>query len=37
VLGDPERWSRAGLDRARRFSWQHTAELTAAVYRELLA
>lgn len=37
VLADAERWSRAGLDRARRFSWQHTAELTVAVYRELLA
>ena len=37
VLADPGRWSTAGLARARRFSWQRTAELTVAVYRELLA
>jgi glycosyltransferase involved in cell wall biosynthesis len=36
VLREPERWSRAGLERARMFSWRRTAELTAAVYRELL-
>jgi len=36
VLRDPERWAVAGLERARRFSWQRTAELTVAVYRELL-
>lgn len=36
VLRGPERWSRAGLERARLFSWQRTAELTVAVYRELL-
>jgi alpha-1,3-rhamnosyl/mannosyltransferase len=37
VLADPERWSRAGLERARVFSWARTAEATAAVYREVLA
>jgi len=36
VLADPEPWSRAGLERAKKFSWRHTAELTVAVYRELL-
>jgi glycosyltransferase involved in cell wall biosynthesis len=37
VLADPERWSRAGLDRVQLFSWRRTAETTAAVYREVLA
>jgi glycosyltransferase involved in cell wall biosynthesis len=37
VLADPERWSRAGLERARRFSWAATAATTVAVYREALA
>jgi glycosyltransferase involved in cell wall biosynthesis len=37
VLADPERWSRAGLERARRFSWAETAATTVAVYREALA
>jgi phosphatidyl-myo-inositol alpha-mannosyltransferase len=37
VLADPERWSRAGLERVRLFSWRRTAETTAAVYREVLA
>jgi glycosyltransferase involved in cell wall biosynthesis len=36
VLADPERWSRAGLERARRFSWAATAATTVAVYREAL-
>jgi glycosyltransferase involved in cell wall biosynthesis len=37
VLGDPEPWSRAGLDRARAFSWRRAAEATVAVYREALS
>jgi glycosyltransferase involved in cell wall biosynthesis len=37
VLADPERWSRAGLERARLFSWAETARRTVAVYREVLA
>jgi glycosyltransferase involved in cell wall biosynthesis len=36
VLAEPERWSRAGVERAAAFSWPHTAALTVAVYRELL-
>lgn len=36
VLADPERWSRAGIERAGTLSWARTAERTAAVYRELL-
>jgi len=37
LLDEGERWSRAGLERARRFSWARTARLTADVYREVLA
>jgi glycosyltransferase involved in cell wall biosynthesis len=37
VLADPEPWSRAGLERAQGFSWEATARLTVAVYREALA
>ena len=37
VLADPEPWSRAGLERARVFSWEETARRTVAVYREALA
>jgi glycosyltransferase involved in cell wall biosynthesis len=37
VLADPEPWSRAGVERARSFSWARTAELTASVYREVLS
>jgi glycosyltransferase involved in cell wall biosynthesis len=36
ALADRERLVRAGLARARAFSWRATAERTAAVYRELL-
>ena len=36
LLDDADRWSRAGLERARRFSWERTARLTAEVYREVL-
>jgi glycosyltransferase involved in cell wall biosynthesis len=37
VLDDPEPWSRAGVERARMFSWEETARRTVAVYREALA
>ncbi len=37
ALADSERLVAAGLERAKRFSWDETARLTAAVYRELLA
>jgi glycosyltransferase involved in cell wall biosynthesis len=37
VLAAPERWSRAGLERVRALSWERTAELTADVYRQVLA
>ena len=36
VLADPGPWSRAGLERARLFTWDETARRTAAVYREVL-
>jgi glycosyltransferase involved in cell wall biosynthesis len=36
VLADPEPWSRAGLERARAFSWEETARRTVAVYRQVL-
>jgi glycosyltransferase involved in cell wall biosynthesis len=36
VLADPDPWSRAGIERARTFSWEETARRTAAVYREAL-
>jgi glycosyltransferase involved in cell wall biosynthesis len=36
VLADPEPWSRAGLERAKLFSWEATARQTVAVYREVL-
>jgi glycosyltransferase involved in cell wall biosynthesis len=36
ALADRERLVRAGLERARRFSWTETARMTLAVYRELL-
>jgi glycosyltransferase involved in cell wall biosynthesis len=37
VLADAGPWSRAGLERARLFSWEETARRTVAVYREALA
>jgi glycosyltransferase involved in cell wall biosynthesis len=36
LLGDAERWSRAGLARSRAFSWEDTARRTVEVYREVL-
>jgi glycosyltransferase involved in cell wall biosynthesis len=36
VLAEPERWSHAGLERARTLSWERTAAVTADVYREVL-
>jgi glycosyltransferase involved in cell wall biosynthesis len=37
AVADRERLAAAGLERARRFTWEETARRTAAVYRELLA
>jgi glycosyltransferase involved in cell wall biosynthesis len=40
VLEDParaERLSQAGLERAAGYTWKHTADLVAAVYREAAA
>ena len=36
VLDDRSRYVSAGLERARRFSWEETARLTADVYRKVL-
>jgi alpha-1,3-rhamnosyl/mannosyltransferase len=37
VLADPEPWSRAGLERAKAYSWERAARTTADVYREALS
>jgi glycosyltransferase involved in cell wall biosynthesis len=37
ALGERERLVAAGLERARRFSWEETARRTVAVYRDVLA
>jgi glycosyltransferase involved in cell wall biosynthesis len=37
VLGDPEPWRARGLERAARFTWEESARLHEAAYRELLA
>jgi len=37
TLADRDRRSAAGLERARAFSWEETARLTLAAYREVLA
>jgi alpha-1,3-rhamnosyl/mannosyltransferase len=37
VLADRDRYVRAGLERAKLFSWEETARLTADVYRQVLA
>jgi glycosyltransferase involved in cell wall biosynthesis len=37
ALGDRERLSAAGLERAKSFSWRETARITADVYRRILA
>jgi glycosyltransferase involved in cell wall biosynthesis len=36
TLADRDRWVRAGLERARLFSWDETARRTVAVYRDAL-
>ena len=36
ALADRDRWVRAGLERARLFSWEETARKTVEVYREAL-
>jgi glycosyltransferase involved in cell wall biosynthesis len=37
ILADPEPWSRAGLERAKAYSWERAARITADVYREALS
>jgi glycosyltransferase involved in cell wall biosynthesis len=37
VLADRERYRRAGLERAKLFTWERSAELTAQAYRAVLA
>jgi glycosyltransferase involved in cell wall biosynthesis len=37
ALADRDRYRAAGLERAKRFSWGRTAELTADVYRKVLS
>jgi alpha-1,3-rhamnosyl/mannosyltransferase len=37
ALAHRERYRTAGLERAAQFSWRRTAELTAAVYRQVIA
>jgi glycosyltransferase involved in cell wall biosynthesis len=37
ALDDRARWSTAGLERAKRFSWEESARRTADVYRQVLA
>ena len=37
ALSERERLSRAGLERAKTFTWRETARITADVYREVLA
>ena len=37
MIGEPERWRRAGLERAKAFSWRRAAKQTIAAYRSLLA
>ena len=36
VLREPERWRRAGLERARKFSWDRTARETIKAYEDVL-
>jgi glycosyltransferase involved in cell wall biosynthesis len=36
ALARPDELGRAGIERARRFSWAETARRTAEVYREVL-
>ncbi len=37
VLAEPDAWSRRGVEHARRFTWDRSAEAHEAVYNELLA
>ena len=36
MIGEGERWRRAGLERAKAFSWRRAAKQTIAKYRELV-
>jgi hypothetical protein len=35
MSAEPERWRRAGLKRAKEFSWRKAARATIAVYESL--
>jgi glycosyltransferase involved in cell wall biosynthesis len=37
MAADPERWKRAGLERARSFSWRKTAQETIKAYEKVVA
>ena len=37
MIGQRERWSRSGLQRARKFSWDRTAQETISTYENVLA
>jgi glycosyltransferase involved in cell wall biosynthesis len=36
MIGQRERWSKAGLQRARKFSWGRTARETISTYESVL-
>jgi glycosyltransferase involved in cell wall biosynthesis len=36
MIGEAERWRRAGLERARAFSWRKAAKQTIAAYESVL-
>jgi glycosyltransferase involved in cell wall biosynthesis len=36
MSAEPDRWRRAGLERAKQFSWRKTAKQTIAIYESLL-
>jgi hypothetical protein len=35
MSADPERWRRAGIKRAKEFSWRKAARATIAVYESM--
>ena len=37
IMREPERWKRAGLQRARHFSWEKTARATISAYESVFA
>jgi glycosyltransferase involved in cell wall biosynthesis len=36
MAADPERWRRAGIERAKSFSWRKTAEQTIEAYENVV-